>query len=147
MEQRYHVYDRHAKGLGQEQVPTGKSMWNVCVAPRSACPVRWRGRPGVVPDLTSGSHVKPSGQWVQRRNMTTIYPNSTLIPPPTGDPNTDLDANQRSFDVYEAYQRALADDEVSLHTLLTSRSGFSSRHPVITSFGSDPFSHGAPHMF
>jgi hypothetical protein len=52
MEQRYHVYDRHAKGLGQEQVPTGKSMWNiVCVAQRSACPVRWRV--GVVPDLTS----------------------------------------------------------------------------------------------
>ena len=43
MEQRYHVYDRHAKGLGQEQVPTAKSMWNVGVALRSACPVRWRG--------------------------------------------------------------------------------------------------------
>ena len=48
--------------------------------------------------------------------MATIYPNSTLIPPATGDPNTRLDANQRTFDVYEAYQRALADDEVSLHS-------------------------------
>jgi len=46
--------------------------------------------------------------------MTTIYPNSTATPPATGGPNTDLDASsQRTFDVYEAYQRALADDEIS----------------------------------
>lgn len=46
--------------------------------------------------------------------MTTVYSNSTAIPHGTGDPNTDLDDSKRSFDVYEAYQRALADEEVSL---------------------------------
>lgn len=51
--------------------------------------------------------------------MTTTYPNSTAIPPSTGGPSTDLDANQRTFDVCEAYQRALADDEVTLYPLLT----------------------------
>ena len=59
--------------------------------------------------------------------MTTIYPNSTAIPPATGGPNTDLDASQRTFDVYEAYQRALADDEVTLYALLTS----TGTHPSI----------------
>jgi len=59
---------------------------------------------------------------------TTIYPNSTAIPPATAGPNTDLDASQRSFDVYGAYQRALADDEVSL-PLLTSTEPCS--HPSI----------------
>lgn len=46
--------------------------------------------------------------------MTTIYSNSTALPHGTGDPNTDLDDSRRSFDVYEAYQRALTDEEVSL---------------------------------
>jgi len=62
--------------------------------------------------------------------MTTIYPNSTAIPPAMAGPNTHLDASQRSFDVYEAYQRALADDEVSLHTLLTS-TGTPCSHSII----------------
>jgi hypothetical protein len=47
------------------------------------------------------------------RNMTAIYSNSTPIQPGSSDPNADLDASQRRFDVYEAYQHALADEEVS----------------------------------
>jgi len=43
--------------------------------------------------------------------MTTIYP--TAVPSEGGEPDSDLDATQRGFDVYEAYQRALADEEVS----------------------------------
>ena len=43
---------------------------------------------------------------------TTIY--QTAVPSGGGEPNSDLDATtQRGFDVYEAYQRALADEEVS----------------------------------
>ena len=78
--------------------------------------------------------------------MTTIYPNSTAIPPPTGGPNTDLDASQRTFDVYEAYQRALADDEVTLY-VSPNLDRSSSNHSDITPSSSNPFSHGAPHMF
>ena len=43
--------------------------------------------------------------------MTTIYPTALLSG--GGEPNFDLDATQQGFDVYEAYQRALADEEVS----------------------------------
>ena len=46
--------------------------------------------------------------------MTTIYSNSTAIPHGSGDPNTGIDNSKLSFDIYEAYQRALADEEVSL---------------------------------
>ena len=42
---------------------------------------------------------------------TTFYP--TAVPSEGGGPNSDLDAAQRGFDVYEAYQHALADEEVS----------------------------------
>jgi len=55
--------------------------------------------PGPVPGILS------------HKNMTTIYP--TALPSGGGEPNSDLDATQRGFDVYEAYQRALADEEVS----------------------------------
>ena len=36
----------------------------------------------------------------------------------SGEPNTDLDATLPGFDVYQAYQRALADEEVSQPALL-----------------------------
>ena len=45
--------------------------------------------------------------------MTTIYSNSTAIQRGIGDPNTDPGDGKRGFDVYEAYQRALTDAEVS----------------------------------
>ena len=77
--------------------------------------------------------------------MSSIFADSTLIPPGSSDPNTDLDA---SFDIYEVYQRALADEEVSLRALLTStRRAFSVKHPDISSSSSDSFSHGARHTF
>jgi hypothetical protein len=80
--------------------------------------------------------------------MTAIYSNSTAIPPGSDEPNIDLDAIQRGFDVYEAYQRALADEEVSLRALLTSTGGaFSSRHPDLSASSSDPISHGACDTF
>ena len=43
--------------------------------------------------------------------MSTIYP--TPVPSGGGEPNSDLDVAQRGVDVYEAYQRALTDEEVS----------------------------------
>jgi hypothetical protein len=47
--------------------------------------------------------------------MTTIYP--TAVPSGGGgERNSDLDATQRDFDVYEAYQRALTNEEVSLNS-------------------------------
>jgi hypothetical protein len=49
-----------------------------------------------------------------------IYSNSTLIPPAGDGPNISIDAIQRDFDVYEAYQRVLADEQVSQRALLTS---------------------------
>lgn len=45
--------------------------------------------------------------------MTTIYPTPTAVPSEGGEPISDPDATQRGFDVYEAYQRSLADEEVS----------------------------------
>jgi hypothetical protein len=45
--------------------------------------------------------------------MTAIYSHSTVIPPENGNKITDHDASQNSFDVYEAYQSALSDEEVS----------------------------------
>ncbi|KAI0281366.1 hypothetical protein BGY98DRAFT_1094860 [Russula aff. rugulosa BPL654] len=55
--------------------------------------------------------------------MTTIY--QTAVPSGGGEPNSDLDTTQRGFDVYEAYQCALADEErpffhsrSSLHVLM-----------------------------
>ncbi len=45
------------------------------------------------------------------KNMATIYP--TAVPSGGSEPNSDLDATQPVFDVYEAYQRALADEQVS----------------------------------
>jgi hypothetical protein len=43
--------------------------------------------------------------------MTTISP--TAVPSEGGELNSDLDATQPGFDVYEAYQHSLADEEVS----------------------------------
>ncbi|KAI9509356.1 nagb/rpia/CoA transferase-like protein [Russula earlei] len=45
--------------------------------------------------------------------MTAIYSNSTPILPRSDVPNADPDASQHSFDVYEVYQQALADEEIS----------------------------------
>jgi hypothetical protein len=81
--------------------------------------------------------------------MTTVYSNSTAIPHGTGDPNTDLDDSKRSFDVYEAYQRALADEEVSLVPCpsIVDGSVFSSKHPDIPPSCGNTFSHGTCHTF
>jgi hypothetical protein len=98
-------HDRHAKAgtapVGSwQQLP----MW----------PTRKFVRPG--PDVVPDNRVRPErrGFLACHKNMTTIYSNSTAIPHGGGDPNTDLVANAPSFDVYEVYQRALADEEVSL---------------------------------
>jgi hypothetical protein len=53
--------------------------------------------------------------------MTTIYP-TAAVPSGGGEPNSDLDAAQRGFDVYEAYQRALADEEVSPNSSIADES-------------------------
>lgn len=45
--------------------------------------------------------------------MTTIYPTPTAVPSEGRELISDPDATQQSFDVYEAYQRSLADEEVS----------------------------------
>jgi hypothetical protein len=79
--------------------------------------------------------IRLSGSILSHKNMTAIY--STAV----GEPNTDLDG----FDVYQAYQRALADEEVSIHALLTSV--FSSRHPDISPSSGDFISHGARYTF
>jgi hypothetical protein len=58
---------------------------------------------------------------VSHKNMTTtIYP--TAVPSAGGEPNSDLDATQRGFDAYEAYQRALADEEVRLNSPIADES-------------------------
>ena len=61
--------------------------------------------------------------------MSAIY--STLVPSGSGEPNTDLDATQPAFDVYQTYQRALTDEEVSLRALLLLMVPCSSSHPRI----------------
>ncbi|SRR5216684_462569 len=48
---------------------------------------------------------------LSHKNMTTIY--QTAVPSGSSEPNSDFDAIQPVSDVYEAYQRALADEEVS----------------------------------
>ena len=50
---------------------------------------------------------------ISHKNMSAIYSNSTLIPPGSSVSTTDLDTSRHDFDVYEAYQRALADEQVS----------------------------------
>jgi hypothetical protein len=45
--------------------------------------------------------------------MAAIYSHSTVILPENGNKITDHDAGQNGFDVYEAYQSALSDEEVS----------------------------------
>lgn len=45
--------------------------------------------------------------------MAAIYSHSTVILPENGNKITDRDAGQNGFDVYEAYQSALSDEEVS----------------------------------
>jgi len=80
--------------------------------------------------------------------MTAIYSNSTPIQSGSSHLNADLDASQRPFDVYEAYQHALHDEEVSLRALLAStRRIFSSRHPDISAPSSDSIAHGACYAF
>ena len=64
--------------------------------------------------------------------MTTIYP--TPVPSGGGERNSDLDATQRDFDVYEAYQRALTDEEVSLNSSITDQNRIliqASRYPPL----------------
>jgi hypothetical protein len=79
-------------------------------------------------------------------NMSAIY--STVVPPGSGEPDIDLDATQPGFDVYQAYQRALTDEEVSLRALiLLMGTVFSSTHPDISPSSSDPISYGARHTF
>jgi hypothetical protein len=78
--------------------------------------------------------------------MSAIY--STVVPSGSGEPDTDLDATQPGFDVYQAYQRALTDEEVSLRALLLLMEPvFSSAHPDISPSSSDPISYGACHTF
>ncbi|KAI0006008.1 nagb/rpia/CoA transferase-like protein [Russula compacta] len=45
--------------------------------------------------------------------MSAIYSNSSVIPPGSSVSTADLDTSRRDFDVYEAYQRALADEQIS----------------------------------
>lgn len=66
-------------------------------------------RPCGLTKLPRVSHGSKSQE--HHKNMTTIYP--TAVSPEGGEPNSDLDATQRGFDVYEAYQHALADEEIS----------------------------------
>jgi hypothetical protein len=87
-----------------------------------------------------------SGFITSHKNMSAIY--STVVPSASGQPDTDLDATQPSFDVYQAYQRALTDEEVSLRALLLSMGPlFSSTHPDISPSSSDPISYGTCHTF
>jgi hypothetical protein len=58
------------------------------------------------PRLIRGLVKAPS---LSHKNMTT-----TVAPSGSGEPSSDLDETQPGFDVYQAYQRALADEEVSL---------------------------------
>jgi len=60
--------------------------------------------------------------------MTTIYP--TAVPSEGGEPNSVLDC----FDVYEAYQHALADEEVSPNSSIPDESRIliqASRYPPL----------------
>jgi hypothetical protein len=75
---------------------------------------------------------------------TTIYP--TAVPSEGGEPNFDLDTTQRGFDVYEAYQHALADEEVSTLPSLT-RAVSSPRHPDIPPSSGHSITHGARYTF
>jgi hypothetical protein len=64
--------------------------------------------------------------------MTTIYP--TAVPSEGGEPISDLDATQRGFDVYEAYQHALLDEEVSPNSSIADESRIliqASRYPPL----------------
>lgn len=66
----------------------------------------------------------------------------------SGEPSTDLDATLPGFDVYQAYQRALADEEVSQCALLlfTRRSRVLT-HPDICPSSGDSVTYGARYMF
>lgn len=64
--------------------------------------------------------------------MTTIY--QTAVLSGGGEPNSDLDTTQRGFDVYEAYQCALADEEVSLNSSIADENRIliqASRYPPL----------------
>jgi hypothetical protein len=52
--------------------------------------------------------------------MSAICSHSTVIPPENGNKITDHDDSQHGFDVYEAYQNALHDEEVSPFVALMS---------------------------
>jgi hypothetical protein len=57
--------------------------------------------------------------------MSAICSHLTVIPPENGNKITDHGASQHGFDVYEAYQSALYDEEVSpLVALMSARSVF-----------------------
>jgi hypothetical protein len=73
--------------------------------------------------------------------MNTVH--SAILPQNT-DPINDHDgAIERAFDVYAAYQHALADADVSFPGRLTRKCQVSSRNPDIPSPGSNPISYGA----
>ena len=77
--------------------------------------------------------------------MTTIYP--TAVPSEGDEPNSDLDATQRGFDVYEAYQHALADEEVSPNSSIPDESRVLIRHPDISPSSGHSITHGACYTF
>jgi hypothetical protein len=107
----------------------------------------------VVPDRTGIS--VPVARLIRGRDKAFLVPSpspknmtTTVAPSGSGEPNTDLDSTRPSFDVYQAYQRALADEEVSLPAFLTLTGAvFSSRHPDISPSSGDSISHGACNTF
>jgi hypothetical protein len=83
---------------------------------------------------------------LSHKNMTTIYP--TAVPSGGGERNSDLDATQRDFDVYEAYQRALTDEEVSLNSSIADENRILiQRHPDIPPSSGHSIAHGARYTF
>jgi hypothetical protein len=79
--------------------------------------------------------------------MSAICSHSTVIPPENGNKITGHDASQHGFDVYEAYQNALYDEEVSPLADVSEKRVFSFRYPDISPSSRDPISHGAHHTF
>ena len=88
--------------------------------------------------LWLGLSVALSGSLLSHKNMSATAASGEL--------NTDLDATQPGFDVYQAYQRALTDEEVSLRALLLLMGAVSSfSHPDIPPSSSDSIPYGARH--
>jgi hypothetical protein len=83
---------------------------------------------------------------LSHKSMTTIY--QTAVPSASSEPNSGFDAIQPVFNVYEAYQRALANEEVSpISSDQLSRAVFSSKDPDISPSSGHSISHGARHTF